>query len=215
MSISRPCEVPGPILSTQVGRTSTLGSLLGPGARGVAHSVNCEQAVHSHFRALSVGAAHAIACDGRTRERMSKRLVVARTASRYSMTLCKSPALPTERFPENRLTSDHLNSHCRRDTWQATSGEPDDARDAAECARSLFSTSETASTASAGRPVRAMSKSSLRSSSSDDLRRHGKASHLGIGDDRPHAWQGCMSISGRRWRARMQIGQTGLMVYRF
>ena len=119
------------------------------------------------------------------------------------------------RFPENRLTSDHLISHCRRVTWQATSGEPDDARDAAECARSLFSTSETASTASAGRPVRAMSKSSLRSSSSDDLRRHGKASHLGIGDDRPHAWQGCMSISGRRWRARMQIGQTGLMVYRF
>ena len=87
VSISRPCEVPGPILSTQVGRTSTLGSLLGPGARGIVHSVNCEQAVHSHFRALSVGAAHAIACDGRTRERMSKRLVVARTASRYSMTL--------------------------------------------------------------------------------------------------------------------------------
>ena len=98
VSISRPCEVPGPILSTQVGRTSTLGSLLGPGARGVAHSVNCEQAVHSHFRALSVGAAHAIACDSRTRERMSKRLVVARTALRYSMTLCKSPALPTDDF---------------------------------------------------------------------------------------------------------------------
>jgi hypothetical protein len=98
VSSSRPCEVPGPILSTQVGRTSPLGSLLGPGARGIVHSVNCEQAVHSLFRALSVGAAHAIACDSRTRERMSKRLVVARTASRYSMTLCKSPALPTDDF---------------------------------------------------------------------------------------------------------------------
>ena len=87
LSSNRPCEVPGPILSTQVGRTSTLGSLLGPGARGVAHSVNYEQVVHSYFRALSVGAAHAIACHGRTGERLAKRLVVARIASRYSMTL--------------------------------------------------------------------------------------------------------------------------------
>ena len=96
------------------------------------------------------------------------------------------------RFPENRLTSDHLNSHCRRDTWQATSGEPDDARDAAECARSLFSTLETASTASAGRPVRAMSKSFLRSSASSNVGEQGKASDLGIGDDRAHAYHGCM-----------------------
>ena len=66
---------------------STLGSLLGPGARGIAHIVNREQVVHSYFRALSVGAADAIACRGRTSERMSKRLVVARTALRYSMTL--------------------------------------------------------------------------------------------------------------------------------
>ena len=69
VSSSRPCEVPRPILSTQVGRTSTLGSLLGPGTRGVAHSVNCEQAVHSYFGALSVGAAHAIACDGKPASR--------------------------------------------------------------------------------------------------------------------------------------------------
>ena len=67
-------------------------------SRYIVHSVNCEQAVHSHFRAFSVGAAHAIACDSRTRERMSKRLVVARTASRYSMTLLWSPTLPTDDF---------------------------------------------------------------------------------------------------------------------
>ena len=60
---------------------STLGSLLGPDARGIAHSVNREQVVHSYFRALSVGAAHAIACHGRTGERLSKRLVVERTVS--------------------------------------------------------------------------------------------------------------------------------------
>ena len=58
---------------------STLGSLLGPGARGIAHSVKREQVVHSYFRALSVGAAHAIACHGRTGERLSKRLMVERT----------------------------------------------------------------------------------------------------------------------------------------
>ena len=86
---------------------STLGSLLGPDTRGIAHSVNCEQAVHSHFRALSVGAAHAIACHGPTGERLAKRLVVARTASRYSMTLCKSPALPTDDFRHTSWTSDH------------------------------------------------------------------------------------------------------------
>ena len=63
-----------------MGRTSTLGSLLGPGARGIAHSVNCEQVVHSYFGALYVGAAHAIACYGRTGERLAKRFWVKWTA---------------------------------------------------------------------------------------------------------------------------------------
>ena len=119
------------------------------------------------------------------------------------------------RLPVYRLTSDHLSDHLARVTWQATSGEPDDARDAAEGTRSPFLTSETASTASAGRPVREMSISFLRSRSSSNLLGDGKASYLDIGDDRAHAYHGCMFTSGRRWRARMQIGQTGSMVYRF
>ena len=64
---------------------STLSSLLGSGTHGMPHSVNCEHAVHSRLRALSVGYLHAIACHGRTRERLSKRLVMARTALRYSI----------------------------------------------------------------------------------------------------------------------------------
>ena len=80
---------------------SPLSSLLGCGTQGIAHGVNYEQAVHSHLRALSVGHSHAIACHGRTGERLAKRLVLARTVSRYSMTLCKSPALPVAAF---RLT---------------------------------------------------------------------------------------------------------------
>ena len=38
------------IASQRVGRMSTLGSILGPGARRIAHSVNREQVFHSHVR---------------------------------------------------------------------------------------------------------------------------------------------------------------------
>ena len=96
------------------------------------------------------------------------------------------------RFPAHQLTSEQATRHCRRVIWQATAGTPDDARDAAERMRPLFSTSETASTASAPRPERGMSKSFLRQGASSLLHRHGKASYLGIGDDRAHAYHGCM-----------------------
>ena len=56
------------------------------------------------------------------------------------------------RFPAHQLTSEQGHHHCRRVIWQATEGTPDDARDAAEGTRPLFSTSETASTASATLP---------------------------------------------------------------
>ena len=119
------------------------------------------------------------------------------------------------RFPAHQLTSEQATRHCRRVIWQATAGTPDDARDAAEGTRSLFSTSETASTASAGRPVRAMSKSFLRSGASSYLPADGQAMYLDIGDGRPHAWHCFWLVSGRYSRARMQNGQTGSMVYRF
>ena len=119
------------------------------------------------------------------------------------------------RFPAHQLTSEQATRHCRRVIWQATAGTPDDARDAAEGTRPLFSTSETASTASATLPERGMSKSFLRSSSSQAPSADGKARYLDIGDDRPHACHGCMYMQGRYSRARMQNGQTGSMVYRF
>ena len=82
------------------------------------------------------------------------------------------------RFPAEQLTSEQGHHHCRRVIWQATEGGPDDARDAAEGTRPLFSTSETASTASATLPERGMSTSFLRQGASSYLPDDGQARYI-------------------------------------
>ena len=84
---------------------STLGSLLGPSARGIAHSVNREQVVHSYFRALSVGAGSCACHRLRRPNRQAAGKTLSGGANRlevlYDAIAVASAA--DRRFPENQL----------------------------------------------------------------------------------------------------------------